>query len=82
MKLILQSIRQLILWTVITGVVYPLVMTVAFQALFPKQAAGSLGVCVREAGDVPRRDRDQGRDGPQPPGKRAPGRQRACWIPA
>jgi K+-transporting ATPase ATPase C chain len=44
MKLILQSIRQLLLWTVITGVVYPFVMTVAFQALFPKQAAGSLVV--------------------------------------
>jgi potassium-transporting ATPase KdpC subunit len=42
MKLILQSIRQLILWTVVTGILYPLVMTVVFQALFPKQAAGSL----------------------------------------
>jgi K+-transporting ATPase ATPase C chain len=42
MKLILQSIRQLVLWTVVTGILYPLVLTVAFQALFPKQAAGSL----------------------------------------
>src|SRR5471030_2181475 len=42
MKLILQSIRQLIFWTLVTGVLYPLVLTVAFQALFPKQAAGSL----------------------------------------
>jgi K+-transporting ATPase ATPase C chain len=42
MKIILQSIRQLLLWTVVCGVLYPLVMTVAFQALFPKQAAGSL----------------------------------------
>jgi K+-transporting ATPase ATPase C chain len=42
MKLILQSIRQLILWTVVTGILYPLVMTVGLQALFPKQAAGSL----------------------------------------
>jgi len=42
MKLILQSIRQLILWTLVTGVLYPLVLTVAFQALFPRQAAGSL----------------------------------------
>src|SRR5476649_280889 len=42
MKLILQSIRQLILWTLVTGALYPLVMTVACQALFPRQAAGSL----------------------------------------
>ena len=42
MKLILQSIRQLLFWTVVTGMLYPLVMTVAFQALFPKQSAGSL----------------------------------------
>lgn len=44
MKLILQSIRQLLLWTVVTGVLYPLVMTVGLQALFPRQAAGSLVV--------------------------------------
>jgi potassium-transporting ATPase KdpC subunit len=42
MKHILQSIRQLILWSVVCGVLYPFVMTVAFQALFPKQAGGSL----------------------------------------
>jgi len=42
MKLVLQSIRQLLLWTVVTGILYPLVMTVAFQAMFPRQAAGSL----------------------------------------
>jgi potassium-transporting ATPase KdpC subunit len=42
MKLILQSIRQLLLWSVVTGILYPLVMTVAFQAVFPKQANGSL----------------------------------------
>ncbi len=42
MKLIFQSIRQLVLWTVVTGVLYPLFMTVVIQAIFPKQAAGSL----------------------------------------
>jgi K+-transporting ATPase ATPase C chain len=42
MKLILQSILQLILWTVVCGVLYPLVMTVGLQAVFPKQTAGSL----------------------------------------
>jgi K+-transporting ATPase ATPase C chain len=42
MKLILQSILQLILWSVICGIIYPFVMTVGLQALFPKQAAGSL----------------------------------------
>ena len=42
MKLILQSIRQLLLWSVVTGILYPLVMTVAFQTAFPKQANGSL----------------------------------------
>jgi K+-transporting ATPase ATPase C chain len=42
MKLILQSIKQLILWSVVCGIIYPFVMTVAFQTLFPKQAAGSL----------------------------------------
>jgi potassium-transporting ATPase KdpC subunit len=42
MKLVFQSIRQLILWTVVTGMLYPLVMTIAFQTMFPKQAQGSL----------------------------------------
>ena len=42
MKLIFQSVRQLILWTVITGAVYPLVVTVIAQAAFHNQANGSL----------------------------------------
>ena len=42
MKLILQSIRQTLVWTVVTGILYPLVMTVLFQAAFPHQANGSL----------------------------------------
>jgi potassium-transporting ATPase KdpC subunit len=42
MKLLLQSIRQTILWTVIAGVAYPLVMTGISQLLFYKQANGSL----------------------------------------
>jgi potassium-transporting ATPase KdpC subunit len=42
MKLFIQSIRQLILWSVVTGMIYPLVMTIGLQALFPKQAEGSL----------------------------------------
>jgi potassium-transporting ATPase KdpC subunit len=41
-KITLQSIRQLILWTVVTGIVYPFVMTVVIQFLFPRQANGSL----------------------------------------
>jgi K+-transporting ATPase ATPase C chain len=42
MKLLIQSIRQTILWTVIAGVAYPLVMTGISQLLFYKQANGSL----------------------------------------
>jgi potassium-transporting ATPase KdpC subunit len=42
MKLFLQSIRQTILWTIIAGVAYPLVMTGIAQLLFHKQANGSL----------------------------------------
>ncbi len=41
-KLITQSIRQTLLWTVVTGVLYPLVMTVFAQLVFPAQANGSL----------------------------------------
>jgi K+-transporting ATPase ATPase C chain len=41
-KLILQSVKQLILWSVVTGVVYPLVITVIAQAAFHDQANGSL----------------------------------------
>ena len=42
MKLFIQSIRQTILWTIIAGVAYPLVMTGFAQLLFHKQANGSL----------------------------------------
>jgi len=42
MKLILQSILQTILWTIIAGLLYPLGMTLICQGLFPNQANGSL----------------------------------------
>jgi potassium-transporting ATPase KdpC subunit len=42
MKLIIQSIRQTIVWTVITGVLYPVIMTVFAQVCFHDQAEGSL----------------------------------------
>ena len=42
MKLLLQSILQTILWTVIAGLLYPLGMTLICQGLFPSQANGSL----------------------------------------
>ena len=41
-KLITQSIRQTLVWTVITGVLYPLAITVIAQLAFPRQANGSL----------------------------------------
>jgi K+-transporting ATPase ATPase C chain len=43
-KLINQSIRQTILWTLITGIAYPLVITVIAQVAFHDQANGSLVV--------------------------------------
>ena len=42
MKVILQSIRQIILWTLITGVAYPVFITVIAQLAFKDQANGSL----------------------------------------
>src|ERR1035438_321111 len=42
MKLIIQSIRQTILWTIICGLAYPLFMTGLAQLAFPRQANGSL----------------------------------------
>ncbi len=42
MKVILLSIRQTILWTIICGLAYPLAMTVIAQLAFPGQANGSL----------------------------------------
>src|SRR6202167_5619437 len=41
-KLITQSVRQLILWSVVTGVVYPLVITLIAQGASRSQANGSL----------------------------------------
>jgi K+-transporting ATPase ATPase C chain len=41
-KLIIQSVRQTLLWSIVAGVMYPVVMTIFAQAAFPKQANGSL----------------------------------------
>ncbi|HMD62055.1 MAG TPA: potassium-transporting ATPase subunit KdpC [Opitutaceae bacterium] len=41
-KLIIQAIRQTLVWTVVTGVLYPLAITVIAQAAFPYQSNGSL----------------------------------------
>jgi len=41
-KLITQSIRQTILWSVLAGVLYPLIMTLFAQTAFRNQANGSL----------------------------------------
>jgi K+-transporting ATPase ATPase C chain len=42
MKLILLSIRQTILWTIICGLAYPVAITLLAQLAFPYQANGSL----------------------------------------
>ena len=42
MKLTIQSILQTIVWTVLAGILYPLVMTVFAQIAFHNQANGSL----------------------------------------
>ena len=42
LKLLLQSLRHLLLWTVLTGLVYPLVITGIARLAFAKQADGSL----------------------------------------
>ena len=42
MKLFIQSIRQIIVWTILVGVAYPLIMTGVAQLLFRHQANGSL----------------------------------------
>lgn len=41
-KTILPALRMLLVLTILTGVVYPLVITAAAQVLFPTQANGSL----------------------------------------
>lgn len=42
MKIILQSFRILIFFTLLTGIIYPLTMTGLSQIIFPKLAGGSL----------------------------------------
>jgi K+-transporting ATPase ATPase C chain len=42
MKVIIQAIRQTILWTIICGIAYPAVITVIAQLAFKDQANGSL----------------------------------------
>jgi len=42
MKTIFQALRLFILLTLLTGVAYPLAVTVAGRLLFPRQASGSL----------------------------------------
>jgi K+-transporting ATPase ATPase C chain len=42
MKLLIQSIRQTILWSLVAGVIYTVAMTVFAQAVFSRQANGSL----------------------------------------
>ncbi len=42
MKITLQSILQTLVWSVITGVVYTVAMTIFAQVCFPRQANGSL----------------------------------------
>jgi len=49
LQTILQSLRALVVLTVITGVAYPLVVTGIAQVAFPDQAKGSL---IREGGKV------------------------------
>src|ERR1700722_14907721 len=41
-KLTIQSILQTLLWTILLGILYPLVMTIFAQLVFPYQANGSL----------------------------------------
>jgi potassium-transporting ATPase KdpC subunit len=43
-KITLQSVLQILVWTVVCGVAYPVVMTLACSTLFPSQAEGSLVV--------------------------------------
>ena len=41
-KLIIQSVRQTILWSIVAGVIYPVIITVIAQVAFHEQANGSL----------------------------------------
>jgi K+-transporting ATPase ATPase C chain len=49
MKILIQSIRQTILWTILCGIAYPVVITLLAQLAFPTQANGSL---VRRDGKI------------------------------
>jgi K+-transporting ATPase ATPase C chain len=42
LKLILQSIRQTVVWTILAGLAYPLIITLIAQLAFKDQANGSL----------------------------------------
>ncbi|MBV9658595.1 MAG: potassium-transporting ATPase subunit KdpC [Verrucomicrobia bacterium] len=42
MKHLVQSLRMLVVFTLLTGMIYPLVVTGLARALFPTQSAGSL----------------------------------------
>jgi K+-transporting ATPase ATPase C chain len=42
MKLLIQSIRQTLLWTLLCGLAYPAIMTLIAQLAFPHAANGSL----------------------------------------
>lgn len=42
MKTILISLRTLIIFTLLTGAIYPIAVTAVSRVIFPKQAAGSL----------------------------------------
>ncbi len=42
MKLLIQSIRQTLLWTLLCGLAYPAIMTLIAQLAFPRAANGSL----------------------------------------
>jgi K+-transporting ATPase ATPase C chain len=41
-KLIIQAIRQTLVWTLVTGVIYPIAITAVAQVAFKRQAEGSL----------------------------------------
>jgi potassium-transporting ATPase KdpC subunit len=49
MKTIIRSVRQTLVWAVITGIIYPVAMTVFAQVFFHHQANGSL---VRRDGEI------------------------------
>lgn len=42
LKLIIQSIRQLVVWTLITGLAYPVAITIISQTAFKQKANGSI----------------------------------------